>query len=217
MALTWNQIALPWRACLEEAWLAFCAGSVPIGAVVTDSDGNILTRGRNRRAEKAEQPGLVTGSLLAHAELNALIGLERCGLDVHTCTLFTTTEPCPLCLGALYMSGVRRCCFASRDPYAGSANLIGASPYLSRKPVKLFPPQLPELELAIIVLFLDYAVGDYPDFSHAVFDAIRSIAPQIVNSDHRRAEAQELHRMRQVGLGADRAWEKIFAWNSQTT
>ena len=43
------------------------------------------------------------------------------------CIVYTTTEPCPLCMGALYMSGVRGLRFTSRDPWAGSANLLGTT------------------------------------------------------------------------------------------
>src|SRR3712207_7202914 len=45
-------------------------------------------------------------------------------------TLFTTTEPCPLCVGASYMSRVRAIRFAARDPWAGGTHLVAASPYL---------------------------------------------------------------------------------------
>jgi tRNA(adenine34) deaminase len=35
----WADLPAPWQACLEEAWAAYRAGSVPIGAVVTDGRG----------------------------------------------------------------------------------------------------------------------------------------------------------------------------------
>jgi len=44
----WDRLSLPWQACLEEAWSAYCASTIPIGAVVVDADGRILSRGRNR-------------------------------------------------------------------------------------------------------------------------------------------------------------------------
>ena len=57
---------------MDEAWEAYKAGSVPIGAVIVDAEGHILTRGRSRRFERAGEPGTVFGNPLAHAELNAL-------------------------------------------------------------------------------------------------------------------------------------------------
>jgi len=44
----WEGLDLPWQACVAEAWAAFCAGSLPIGAVIADAQGAIFARGRNR-------------------------------------------------------------------------------------------------------------------------------------------------------------------------
>ena len=40
-ALRWADLSPAWQACLEEAWAAYLADNVPIGAVVTDDDGEI--------------------------------------------------------------------------------------------------------------------------------------------------------------------------------
>ena len=40
----WADLTLPWQACLEQAWIAYCSGTIPIGAVVTDADGMDLFR-----------------------------------------------------------------------------------------------------------------------------------------------------------------------------
>lgn len=44
----WDTLSPAWQVCLEEAWAAYCAGSLPIGACISDPDGQILSRGRNR-------------------------------------------------------------------------------------------------------------------------------------------------------------------------
>lgn len=64
----WQTLALPWQAAFEEAWVAYLAGCLPIGAVVADDEGVILTRGRNRIGE--------TYNGLSHAELNALVATD---------------------------------------------------------------------------------------------------------------------------------------------
>ena len=46
--MMWQSLSQPWRACLEEAWTAYRAGSVPIGAAITDGAGRVVARGRNR-------------------------------------------------------------------------------------------------------------------------------------------------------------------------
>jgi tRNA(adenine34) deaminase len=150
----WNTLSLPWQACFEMAWEAYCDDCYPIGAVVTDAGGNILTRGRNRIYEKKPRQGQSSGDELAHAEIEALQAFQFGTADPHTCALYTTTEPCPMCMGMFYMSGLRTLHYAARDPYAGSANLLGTTWYLSRKPIKVSGP-VPLLEPVVVALFAE--------------------------------------------------------------
>ena len=53
----WESLSEPWRACVELAWEAYRAGSLPIGAVVADAQGNVLSRGRNRIYERSGEDG----------------------------------------------------------------------------------------------------------------------------------------------------------------
>src|SRR5215212_4445037 len=101
----WTRLPVPWRACLELAWEAYQAGSLPIGAVVADAEGEVISRGRNRIHERSGEDGYLFGHKLAHAELNALVTLDNDAYDPAECTLYTTTEPCPLCEGALRRLG----------------------------------------------------------------------------------------------------------------
>jgi tRNA(Arg) A34 adenosine deaminase TadA len=100
----WEELSEPWRECVKQAWEAYRASSLPIGAVVTDAHGSILSWGRNRIHERSGPPGTIFGHTLAHAELNALLSLDHCQTDPRTCVLWTTTEPCPLCAGAARIS-----------------------------------------------------------------------------------------------------------------
>lgn len=154
----WKDLTEPWRACLEEMWAAYCAGSIPVGAVVADARGRIVARGRNRSYERGGESHRRQIRPLAHAEIEALDTLDYTHSDPHTCVLYTSTEPCPLCLGALYMSGVREFRYAARDPYAGSANLLGTTPYLRQKPIRVLPPQSPELETVITAVAVEFAL-----------------------------------------------------------
>jgi len=154
----WQHLSPPWRACLEEAWAAYCAGSIPVGAVVTDAGGEILTRGRNRSFERDGAAFPVQVSPLAHAEAAALAALDYARVDPHLCVLLTSQEPCPLCLGALYMSGVRELRYAGRDPYAGSVDLLGTTPYLRRKPIRVVPPSWPLLEAVVSAVTAEFGI-----------------------------------------------------------
>jgi tRNA(adenine34) deaminase len=105
---------------LAEAEAAGEAGEYPIGAVVV-IDGAVISRGRSRQRELRSQ--------LAHAELEAL---QRGGdllLGRHDdAILFTTVEPCPLCLGAAVMADVPHIVFAHPDPAVQSAEIIERVP-----------------------------------------------------------------------------------------
>jgi tRNA(adenine34) deaminase len=208
----WQTLSLPWQACLEETWDAYCADTVPVGAVVTDGLGNILARGRNHIYEPHGSNRYLSGTTLAHAEINALIQLERHApnhfqvngalIDPHACLLYTSTEPCPLCMGAFYMSGLRELHFASRDPFAGSINLLGKTPYLSRKTIRISGPQHAGLELAIICLYVDYALSAYGKHAQPVFDAWQAAIPGSLEPGGELHRTGQLTRMRQEGIPA---------------
>src|SRR5437870_4909584 len=119
----WAELEPVWRPAFELSWEAYCAGTIPVGAVVTDSDGTVLARGRNRMFETSGPEGEIFGSRVAHAEINALVqlGTERRYFE---CTLWTTLEPCAQCVAAAWLSTIGRVSFAASDAYAGAAKLI---------------------------------------------------------------------------------------------
>jgi len=119
----WNDLEPAWREAFQLAWDAFGAGTIPVGAVVTDADGSVIARGRNRIFDTSASAGQVFGSRVAHAEINALVGLgmERRYFD---CTLWTTLEPCAQCIGAAWLSTIGRVTFAATDVYGGASKLI---------------------------------------------------------------------------------------------
>ena len=97
------------REALTEAEAAGAAGQLPIGAVLV-LDGEVVSRGRNRYLERRSQ--------LAHAELEALLAGGDAAWSRHEyCVLYSTVEPCPMCLGSLVMAYV---------PHASSPHTIAA-------------------------------------------------------------------------------------------
>jgi tRNA(Arg) A34 adenosine deaminase TadA len=155
----WAALAPPWQACVEEAWHAFMAGAIPVGAVVTDEHGQVLARGRNGVGADA---GLLGDHPIAHAELNALLATD--GEQLHRGgALYTLLEPCPACIGGFYMSGLRRLHVAAHDPWAGSLGLLGATPYLRRKPIVVAPPSDPVLACVAQALQIVERRRRYPD------------------------------------------------------
>ena len=112
------------REALAEAEAAGRAGERPIGAALVVA-GEIVSRGRPRQNELRSQ--------IAHAELEAL---QRAGDPLWEryaeAVLFTTVEPCPLCLGAVVMADVPHIVFAIQDPLVKTRRLIEGSPYVAR-------------------------------------------------------------------------------------
>jgi len=207
----WEDISTPWQECLELAWTAYCDDCVPIGAVITDSEGKILSSGRNRvypRWMWKQHPS--PGVEIAHAELEALQKLDYTGLDQHSCILYSTTEPCPLCMGALYMSGVRTLHFATRDPFAGSINMLGTTWYLERKSMKVFGPDQ-ELEPVIVALFVEHELnchdGKLPE--GVFWEMYGDIFPDWIALGRRLYEQGELKESRKGKLTARHVFEHL--------
>jgi tRNA(adenine34) deaminase len=119
----WDDLEPAWHEAFQLAWEAFGAGTIPVGAVVTDEEGSIIARGRNRMFDTSPAVVQIFGSRVAHAEINALVGLgtERRYFD---CTLWTTLEPCAQCVGAAWLSTIGSVVFAATDVYGGASKLI---------------------------------------------------------------------------------------------
>lgn len=112
------------RAALYEAEQAGLAGELPIGAVVV-IDGQIIARGRAQHQAQRNQ--------LRHAELNALLaGGEALWQHSERALLFTSAEPCPLCLGAAVMADVPHIIFAAHDAVVHSRQTVAENPYVRR-------------------------------------------------------------------------------------
>jgi tRNA(adenine34) deaminase len=99
---------------IEEARRGAEEGETPIGAVAILDDA-MVARDHDRR--------LLSGDPTAHALLLALqatarkLGARR----LAEVTLFTTHEPCAMCVGALVEARVGRLVFALSDPERGAA------------------------------------------------------------------------------------------------
>ena len=95
--------ALDHEYYMEQALLlareAARAGEVPVGCVIVRG-GEIVGRGRNRREEKQ--------ATCSHAEMEAIRdACKNLGtFDLSGCELYTTAEPCPMCLGATLWANI---------------------------------------------------------------------------------------------------------------
>jgi tRNA(adenine34) deaminase len=170
---------------VELAWEAYRAGSLPIGAVVADAEGKVLSCGRNRIHERSGADGYLFGHKLAHAELNALVRLESDGCDLVACTLYTTTEPCPLCVGAVRMSDVGGVRYAAREPWGGSAAMFETVPYLKRGRVRVEGPDDGFLEDVLVALLIGCFLRLKPEILGRFLATYEALMPRAVAAGRR--------------------------------
>jgi tRNA(adenine34) deaminase len=94
------------------------SGDVPVGALIVNEEGKILSFGKNER-EKDNDP-------TAHAEIVAIRkASEKLGSwRLDGLTLIVTLEPCVMCAGAILQSRLKRLVFGAFDQKAGA---VGSS------------------------------------------------------------------------------------------
>ena len=99
---------------LALARIAAENGEVPVGAIVVNSDGEVIGEGYNRREELR--------SPTAHAELIAIEqAAQRLGSRrLIGCTLYVTLEPCPMCAGAVMNAQLERLVYGAFDEKNGA-------------------------------------------------------------------------------------------------
>ena len=93
------------RRAIELARLAREHGNHPFGALLVDPKGNVVLEAENTvRTDK---------DVTAHAETNLMRkATARFDRDfLGRCTLYTSTEPCAMCAGAIYWGNIRRLVF----------------------------------------------------------------------------------------------------------
>jgi tRNA(adenine34) deaminase len=94
------------------------SGDVPVGALIVNEAGEILSSGKNER-EKDNDP-------TAHAEILAIrrAGEKLGSWRLDDLTLVVTLEPCVMCAGAILQSRIKRLVFGAFDQKAGA---VGSS------------------------------------------------------------------------------------------
>jgi tRNA(Arg) A34 adenosine deaminase TadA len=94
----------------------------PFGAVIV-RNGQIISRACNRVIREQDPT--------AHAEVNAI--REACRvlgrIHLEDCDLYTSCEPCPMCLGAIYWARLRSVYFAATRNDAAAVGFSDAAIY----------------------------------------------------------------------------------------
>jgi tRNA(Arg) A34 adenosine deaminase TadA len=106
------------RVAFELARQAAARGDEPYGAVLVDAAGEALREAGNTIVTSGDRTG--------HAETNLVRLLG--GVDPATlaaATLYASTEPCAMCAGAVYWSGVGRVVFGLSNARLYDEVLLG--------------------------------------------------------------------------------------------
>ena len=100
---------------IAEAERGLSEGGLPIGSVLADRDGTIVSRGRNRRVQ--------TGDPTAHAEMVCIRNAGR-RRDWNQLTLASTLSPCIMCTGIALLYRVPRVVIGENLTFVGAEDLL---------------------------------------------------------------------------------------------
>ena len=106
------------RAAIDLARRARHRGNHPFGALLVDAAGLVVAEAENTVVSEHDATG--------HAETN-LVRIASRRLDracLRSCTMYASTEPCAMCSGAIYWSGISRVVYGLSE--AGLRELTGS-------------------------------------------------------------------------------------------
>ena len=100
---------------IEQAELSWSQGGIPIGSVLVDRAGTIVSRGHNERVQ--------SGDPTAHAEVVCFRSAGR-RRDWNELTLVSTLSPCVMCAGTTLLFGVKRVIVGENKNFLGAEVLM---------------------------------------------------------------------------------------------
>ncbi len=105
------------KKALKEAEKAYYKGEVPVGAVIV-KDGKIISRGHNLKEIKKDTTKLA--EIIAIEKASKKIDAWR----LEDCDIYVTMEPCPMCMGAIINSRIRKIYYGIPDLKAGACGSV---------------------------------------------------------------------------------------------
>ena len=141
---------------VAEAQQAWQTGNAPVGAVVTNAEGRVLAQNHNQVCTNS--------GLLYHAEM--MIFLQNQALFVQnrwTMTLYTTLEPCLMCLSTAIVHHVKRVVWLIDDYRSGGTRCLNhQSSYLGHSQCELVHRPIPYLKEQVIPLLSAFYARKWP-------------------------------------------------------
>ncbi len=99
----------------EKSW---GEGGIPIGSVLVNSTGEIVSRGHNQRVQ--------TGDPTAHAEVVCIRNAGR-RRDWGELTLVSTLSPCIMCTGTALLFGIKSVVVGENTTFIGAEGLMSTN------------------------------------------------------------------------------------------
>ena len=105
------------REAVDVCQVGLGKGEAPFGAIIVSRQGQVVARAHNT-VHGSHDP-------TAHAEVNVIrqAALLRQTTDLSGLTLYTTCEPCPMCMAAIHWAGLERVVYAATIDDAANAGL----------------------------------------------------------------------------------------------
>ena len=100
---------------IAEARLGLSEGGIPIGSVLADSTGTIISRGHNLRIQTADPT--------AHAEVVCIRNAGR-RTDWHKLVLVSTLSPCIMCTGTSLLYRIPKVIIGENQTFKGAEKLF---------------------------------------------------------------------------------------------
>jgi len=106
------------QEAIAEARIGLAEGGIPIGSVLADSSGRIISRGHNLRVQ--------TGDPTAHAEVVCIRNAGR-RTDWHKLILVSTLSPCIMCTGMSLLYKIPEVIIGENQTFKGAEELFVAN------------------------------------------------------------------------------------------
>ena len=109
--VTWEEYM---QLALDEANEALICNEVPVGAIIIDDKGTVISKAHNSPTTSYDPS--------AHAEILAIrkAGLALKNYRLENCILIVTLEPCAMCAGAIIHARLNGVVYAAADTISGA-------------------------------------------------------------------------------------------------
>ena len=94
---------------INEAYKADDINEIPVGAVIVDQNGNIVSKAYNNKEK--------TNLSIGHAEINAIIKANKKlnNWRLNNCVMYVTLEPCEMCKKIISESRINKVVYSSNN------------------------------------------------------------------------------------------------------